>query len=94
MAILFPRDLARLTAECAERFAERPTYAYVVLDILDHLEHDIFADEQGVPQTTAIAVNRGLAAAFDAVLAAHDPDAVHTATDALVPAWWTLRPRI
>ena len=34
MPILFPRDLERLTAECAERFAERPTYAYVVLDIL------------------------------------------------------------
>ena len=53
MPISLPGDLKRLTADFAEKFAARPTYAYVVLDILEHLEDDIFADEQGVDQDVA-----------------------------------------
>ena len=89
-----PRDLKRLQADFAEKFAERPTYAYVVGDILRRIDEEVWADEQGVPRETVIELNRRLTPALEALLNESDPARIHASVDALVRIWWQVLPRI
>jgi len=92
MPTRLPRHIERLRVKLDRKLSKHPAFHYVVTDILWHLSHEIWSDEQGIPADTARLLDSTLSPLFDAVLRANSPAEIHAAVDALAQAWDTALP--
>ena len=87
MLIRLPQDITRLRADAATRFSTKPTFDFVVGEILRCIDEEICGDEQGLPSTTVDLLNKEISPALNAVFHARTDAQLAVAVDNLVKVW-------